>query len=245
MSWNVKNYQIHHTLGKGGMGTVYYAVDAQLHREVALKCLRPEVANNPGVLERFRKEAQAQAKLNHPNIAQIWEFFQVGNEHYLAMEFIDGPTLSRVLREKGRLPYEEAAGYAIEMLRGLDHAHKQEIVHRDIKPANLMIDKGNHVKVTDFGIARVRGASRDTRDGMIIGTYEYISPEAAQGLEATALSDVYSMGVVLFEILTGRLPFESRNEFELLRLHIQAPRPSVRSIVKDLPAAVDDIVERA
>jgi len=96
-------------------------------------------------------------------------------------------------------------------------------VHRDIKPANLMIDKGNHVKVTDFGIARVRGASRDTRDGMIIGTYEYISPEAAQGLEATALSDVYSMGVVLFEILTGRLPFESRNEFELLRLHIQAP----------------------
>jgi serine/threonine protein kinase len=245
MSWNVKNYQIHHTLGKGGMGTVYYAVDAQLHREVALKCLRPEVANNPGVLERFRKEAQAQAKLNHPNIAQIWEFFQVGSEHYLAMEYIDGPTLSRVLREKGRLPYEEAAGYAIETLRGLDHAHKQEIVHRDIKPANLMIDKGNHVKVTDFGIARVRGASRDTRDGMIIGTYEYISPEAAQGLDATALSDVYSMGVVLFEILTGRLPFESRNEFDLLRLHIQAARPSVRSFVKDVPGDMDDIVQRA
>ena len=245
MSWIVKNYEIHQRLGEGGMGTVYYAVDTQLHREVALKCLRSEVANNPGVMDRFRKEAQAQAQLNHPNIAQIWEFFQVGSEHYMAMEFINGPTLARVVREKGRLPYEEAGAYAIQALRGLDHAHKQGIVHRDIKPANLMIHRGGQVKVTDFGIARVHGASRDTRAGMIIGTYEYISPEAAQGLETTAVSDLYSMGVVLFEMITGRLPFESQSEYELLRMHIQAARPSVRATVRDVPGAIDDIVQRA
>jgi serine/threonine protein kinase len=245
MSQIIKNYEIRHRLGEGGMGTVYYAVDRELHREVALKCLRPEVANNPTVMNRFRKEARAQAQLNHPNIAQIWEFFQFGSEHYMAMEFVNGPTLAKVLRERGRLPYEEAGSWAIQALRGLDHAHRQGIVHRDIKPANLMIDRASQVKVTDFGIARVRGASRDTREGMVVGTYEYISPEAAQGMEATAASDSYSIGVVLFEMITGRLPFESQSEFELLRMHIQASRPSVRSMVRDVPGAMDDIVKRA
>ena len=130
-------------------------------------------------------------------------------------------------------------------MRGLEHAHKQIIIHRDIKPANLMINKNNQVKVADFGIARVSGASRNTRDGTIIGTYEYISPEAAQGQPATALSDLYSMGVVLFELIAGRLPFESQNEYELLGMHIHAARPSLRSMVEDAPASVDDIVQRA
>ena len=246
MSRIVKNYEVHQPpLGEGAMGTVYYAVDTELHREVALKCVRPEVAKNPGVMERFRGEAQAQARLNHPNIAQIWEFFQAGSEYFLAMEFINGPTLAKTLREKVRLPHEVAVVYAIQALRGLDHAHRQNIIHRDIKPANLISNRAEQVKVTDFGIARVRGGGRDTREGMIIGTYEYISPEAAQAKEVSPLSDVYSMGIVLFEMLTGRLPFESRSEYELLKMHIQASRPRVRSLARDVPGAIEDIVLRA
>jgi serine/threonine-protein kinase len=241
----VKNYEILRPLGEGGMGAVYYAIETQLRREVALKCLRPEIASNPGVLDRFRNEAQAQAKLNHPNVAHLYEFFPFGAEYFMAMEYVNGPTLSKVLRERRRLPYEEAANYATQALRGLEHAHKHGIVHRDIKPANLMLNQEGQVKVTDFGIARVSGANRATRAGMIVGTYEYISPEAAQGLPTTALSDIYSMGVVLFELLTGRLPFESQNEYELLRMHIQGARPSVRSVVKDAPGALDEIVQRA
>ncbi len=244
----IGRYEVHQPpieLGVGGMGTVFYGVDPALNREVALKCLRPEVANNPGVIERFRKEAQAQAKLNDTNIAQIWEFFQVGSQYYLAMEFINGPTLAQVLREKIRLPFEEAGNYCIQSLRGLDHAHKRGIVHRDIKPGNLMLNKEGQIKVTDFGIAHVRGASRETRAGTIIGTYEYISPEAAQGLESTAVSDLYSIGVVLFEMITGRLPFNSQGEFELLRMHIEAPCPAVRSFVREVPAELDGIVLKA
>lgn len=241
----VKNYEIQHPLGEGGMGTVFYAVEVTLRREVALKCLRPEIANNPGVMDRFRNEAQAQAKLNHPNVAHLWEYFQVGTEHFMAMEYVNGPTLSKVLRDRGRLAYEEAVGYVIQALLGLEHAHRHGIVHRDIKPANLMLTKEGQVKVTDFGIARVSGASRSTRVGMIVGTYEYISPEAAQGLPTTASSDIYSMGVVLFELITGRLPFDNSNEFELLKMHIEASRPSLRSVVKEIPGALDDLVQRS
>jgi serine/threonine protein kinase len=246
MSQMVKNYEVRQTLGEGGMGTVFFAVDVQLHRDVALKCLRPEVASHPGILERFRQEARVQARLNHPNIAQIYEFFQYGPAYYLAMELIEGPTLARVVRTEGRLRFEKAAKYAIEALRGLENVHKQGIVHRDVKPANLMLNKAGEVKVTDFGIARLpRNNSSETRVGTIIGTFEYISPEAAQALEATPRSDLYSMGVTLFELLTGRVPFQSKDDGELLRMHVHAPRPSVRSIVKDIPAAVDEIVLKA
>jgi serine/threonine-protein kinase len=244
MSRFVKNYEIVRPLGEGGMGTVFYAIETQLRREVALKCLRPEIANNPGVMERFRNEAQAQAQLNHPNVAHLYEYFQLGPEHFMAMEYVNGPTLSKVLRDRGRLPYEEATSYAIQALQGLEHAHKHGIVHRDIKPANLMLNKEGQVKVTDFGIARVSGTSRKTRAGMIVGTYEYISPEAAQGLPTTALSDLYSIGVVLFELITGRLPFDSKNEYELLKMHVQASRPSIRAFVKEAPGSLDDAVQR-
>jgi serine/threonine-protein kinase len=245
MSRIVKNYEILRPLGTGGMGSVHYAIETQLQREVALKSLRADIANNPGVIERFRAEAVAQARLNHPNIAHLYEFFSFHGEYFMAMEFVNGPTLSAVLRQRERLPFEEAANYAIQALTGLNHAHKHGIVHRDIKPANLMLNADSQIKVTDFGIARVSGASRSTRAGMIVGTYEYISPEAAQGLGTTALSDIYSLGVVLFELITGKLPFDSANEYELLQMHIQAPRPSLRVIAKDAPAALDDIVQQA
>ncbi len=245
MSRIVKNYEIRHVLGEGGMGTVFYAIDVQLRREVALKCLRPEVASNPGVMDRFRNEAQAQAQLNHPNVAHLYEYFQFGSEHYMAMEFVNGSTLAKILRVKVRLPWEEAAAYGVQALRGLEHAHKHGIIHRDIKPTNLILNQENQVKLTDFGIARVNGSSHATRSGVVIGTYEYISPEAAQALPTTALSDLYSLGVVLFELVAGRLPFSSQSDYELLRVHAQAQRPSVRSFVKDVPAALDEIIQRA
>jgi serine/threonine protein kinase len=239
----VKNYEVRHLLGEGGMGKVYYAVEIQLHREVALKCLRPDLANNPGVMDRFRNEAQAQAKLNHPNVAQLYEYFQVGSEHYMAMEYVNGKTLAHFLSVKTRLPFDGAAACAIQALRGLGHAHKHGIVHRDIKPTNLIFNQDNQVKVTDFGIASVRGTRASTRHGVVIGTYEYISSEGAQGLPTTPVSDLYSMGVVLYEMMAGRLPFYSKDDHELLRMHIEEPRPRLR--MKDLPSEVDDIVQRA
>ncbi len=240
----IKQYEIGRVLGEGAMGSVYYAVDTELGREVALKCLRSEVARRAGVADRFKREAQAQAKLNHPNIAHLWQYFQDGNDVYIAMEFVDGPSLARLLEQKGRLPYEDAVRYAVQALRGLAHAHEHQVIHRDIKPANLMINRSDQVKVTDFGIARLAGM-RPTRDGMVIGTYEYISPEGAQGHNTTAFSDLYSLGVVMFEMITGRLPFESDKEFELLRMHIEAGRPSIRTFVTDVPTDLDGIVRQA
>jgi serine/threonine protein kinase len=245
MSRIVGNYEIRSVLGEGGMGTVYYGVHLALQRETALKCLRPELAQRREIVDRFRSEAQTQARLNSPYIAQLYEYFQHGAEHFMAIEFVNGKTLSRVLEERGRLTAQEACTYVIQALRGLDHAHKNRIIHRDIKPANLMLNQDGQIKVTDFGIARVLGSDRATRMGNIVGTFEYISPETVEGREATALSDLYSSGVVLFELIVGRLPFQSQSEYELVRMHVQAPRPAPGSFVPNIPAELDRIVQQA
>src|ERR1017187_7144622 len=246
MNRTVKNYEIQRVLGEGAMGMVYYALDLTLQREAALKSLRPDLAQQQRVIDRFRAEAQTQAKLNHQNIAHIYEYFQFGTEHFMAMEFINGKTLSVVLQERGRLPLEEAGGYIVQALRGLAHAHRHRVIHRDVKPANLMLNTEGVLKVTDFGIARVVGANRATRVGMLLGTYEYISPEAVEGKDTTELSDLYSTGIVLFELVTGQLPFTGESEYELVRKHVEADRPSVRDFgLKDVPSEFEDVIHRA
>src|SRR5499427_9767867 len=206
------NYKITEKIGEGGMGSVYKGVDVMLEREVAIKVLRPELARQPDIVERFRSEAVTLAKLNHPNIATLFSFLRQGEDFFMVMEFVRGQTLDNLIRRSGAMPCDRAIGLFCQALEGIDHAHRMGIVHRDIKPANMMLTENGTLKVMDFGIARVLGTSRMTRQGNIVGTIEYMSPEAIQGQEVDLRTDIYSLGILLYELLTGRLPFDSDTE---------------------------------
>ncbi len=241
----VGNYRLAERLGEGGMGEVYRAVDTMLEREVALKTLRPEMAAREEIVERFRVEAIALARLHHRHIAAVYAFFQHGGQHHIAMQYVRGQTLEAVLQHRGKLPWREAAALTSDVLQALDHAHTLGVVHRDLKPANLMIDSQGRTVVMDFGIARVLARSRQTRAGTLVGTLEYIAPEVVRGDDVDARSDLYSLGCVLYEMVTGELPFQATSDFELMRAHAEqaAPRPSVRAGA--LPAALEAVILRA
>lgn len=241
----VGNYKIETKLGEGGMGAVYKGVDTMLDREVAIKALRPELASQTSVVERFRSEAVTLAKLNHPNIAALYTMFRQGEELYMVLEFVRGETLDTIMQRRGALPAEEAIPVFCQVLDGIDHAHELGIVHRDIKPANIMLTENGKLKVLDFGIARLLGSARMTRAGNIIGTLEYMAPEQVKGQETDARSDIYALGMMLYEILTGRLPFQTENEFELMKLQTEAMPPSPRSINPNIPAEVEEAIMRA
>jgi hypothetical protein len=245
MSRDIGNYRIIEPLGEGGMGTVYRALDTQLDREVALKLLRPELARRPDIVERFRQEAKIQGRLESANIVRLYQFLAEGNEFFMVMEFVRGSNLRDILRRQGRLTAEQACCIMIQALDGLEYAHRANVIHRDVKPANIMISTDNVIKVADFGIARVLGSARLTRIGNMIGTPEYNSPEAIQGQEATAVSDVYSAGVVLYELIAGSLPFHSKVEYELIKMHVEAPVPPMRNYIENPPKAVEAAIRKA
>jgi serine/threonine-protein kinase len=223
------------------MGVVYRAMDLLLEREVAIKRLRSEYAASPSVLERFRKEAQLQAKLNHPNIAQLYTLLQDGDTLCIVMEFIDGT----VLRNFMPMPWESAVPVALQILEALDYAHRRGVLHRDIKPENIVIDREGTVKVMDFGIAHALGAARLTRERVVIGTLEYMPPERILNREMDQRSDLYSVGVLLFEMLCGRLPFVNDSEYELLRAQVETPPPPVSQFAGGIPDFVAETVRRA
>ena len=225
----VGSYKIIEKIGEGGMGAVYKGIDEMLDREVAVKVLRPELASQPNVVERFRTEAKTLAKLNHTNIATVYNFIHQDDHYFMVMEFVRGETFDNMIRRNGPMPYEQAVAMFCYALEGLEHAHSLGIIHRDIKPANLMLTDTGIVKVMDFGIARVLGTSRMTKQGNIIGTIEYMSPEQVRGEETDARSDIYSAGILLYEMLTGRVPFESQSEFELMKAQIEDPPPPPRN----------------
>ncbi|HKV41380.1 MAG TPA: protein kinase [Blastocatellia bacterium] len=239
------NYKILDKIGEGGMGAVYKGVDLMLEREVAVKVLRPELATQPQVVERFRAEAVTLAKLNHPNIATLHSFFRQGDNFFMVMEFVRGETLDSVLRRVGGMRVESAVPLFCQALDGIDHAHKMAIIHRDIKPANIMLTDSGSIKVMDFGIARVLGSARMTRQGNIIGTIEYMSPEQVRGQETDSRSDIYSLGILLYEMLTGRVPFTSDSEYELMKSQIEeAPIPP-RDFAPHIPLPVEAAIMRA
>ena len=222
----VGNYKVTDKIGEGGMGSVFRGIDIMLEREVAIKMLRPELSRQPHVVERFRSEAVTLAKLNHPNIATLYSFLRQGEDFFMVMEFVRGETLDSLIGRSGAMPWERAVGLFSQALEGIDHAHKMGIVHRDIKPANMTLTETGSIKVMDFGIARVLGTDRLTKTGHLIGTVEYMSPEQVRGEETDARSDIYSLGILLYEMLTGRVPFNSSSEYELMRSHIEdAPKP--------------------
>jgi serine/threonine protein kinase len=246
MSANViGNYKVIEKIGEGGMGAVYKGVDLMLEREVAIKALRPELARQPHLVERFRTEAVTLARLNHPNIATLHSFFRQGEDYYMVMEFVRGETLEAVLRRSGGMTSDWAVPLFCQALEGIDHAHRLGIIHRDIKPANMMLTQSGSIKVMDFGIARVLGTDRMTKQGNIIGTIEYMSPEQVRGHETDSRSDIYSLGILLYEMLTGRVPFSSNSEYELMRSQIEDPPTPPREFAPYIPLPIEEAIMRA
>ncbi len=238
-------YQITEKIGEGGMCMVYKAVDLMQRRDVALKVIRPEFAREQPIVDRFCVEAVTLAKLNHPNVASVYGFFRQGEDFFIAMEFVAGETLEHVLSQNGAMPWKQAVPLFCHVLDGIEHAHQLEIIHRDIKPGNIMLTESGVIKVMDFGIARLPGSSRLTKDGSIIGTPAYMSPEQIRGREMDTRSDIYSLGMLLYELLTGRLPFVSSSDYELMRSHIEDTPLPLRDAVPDLPPLIETAIMRA
>ena len=214
-------YEILAPIGSGGMSQVYQARDTYLDRIVAIKVLREQFTSDEEFIRRFRREAQSAARLSHPNIVNIYDVGQDGDNHYLVMEMVKGKTLKEYIKEHGPLPIDEAIDIAKQICDGLEHAHENSIVHRDIKPHNILLTKGKRVKVTDFGIARAISTATVTHTKSIIGSVHYFSPEQAKGEVTGIKSDTYSLGIVLYEMLTGRLPFEGDTPIGIALKHIQ------------------------
>ncbi|HEX6506329.1 MAG TPA: protein kinase, partial [Chloroflexota bacterium] len=219
-------YRLEEPVGEGGMATVYRAVDTRLGRSVAVKVLHPEYARDQPFLTRFQQEAEFAASLGaHPNIVAIYDIGQDGGLHYIVMEYVEGRNLKDMIRESAPLPVNEAFSIGRQVASALDFAHKRGLVHRDIKPQNIMVTDAGVAKVTDFGIARSLSASQLTRTGMVIGTAHYFSPEQAQGMPAAPASDIYSLGVVLYEMLTGHLPFDADTPIGVAMQHLHSDPP--------------------
>ncbi len=237
------NYEILETTGSGGMGVVYRAVDLALNRTVALKVLRDDLRNQPHLVARFQREAKAFAALDHPNIVHIYSVGVIGRIPYIAMEFVEGEPLSEVLMSRGPIPWREALEIGSQVADALACAHDHLIIHRDIKPGNILIDREGRARVTDFGIAKVLNASTQlTADGARLGTPQYMCPERCQNKEITPLSDIYSLGVVLFQCISGRLPYETNSSVELIQRIASEPPARLRQFVPDAPDAVERLL---
>ncbi|WP_249011305.1 Stk1 family PASTA domain-containing Ser/Thr kinase [Conexibacter sp. DBS9H8] len=234
-------YRILRRLGTGGMADVFLAQDTQLEREVALKLLHRRFAEDPGFVERFRREAQAAANLQHPNVVAVYDRGTWDGTYYIAMEYLQGRTLKQVIRTDAPLDPLRAIDICVQILKATRFAHRRGVIHRDLKPHNVMVDDQDHAKVTDFGIARA-GASDMTETGSIMGTAQYLSPEQAQGLAVAEASDLYSIGVILFEMLTGQVPFDAESAVTIALKHVSEPPPPPRRLNPDIPPALEQTV---
>ena len=238
-------YRLESKLGSGGMSTVYLARDETLERWVAAKVLHREISDQPDQIERFRREARAVAQVSHPNVVAVIDAGEDGGRPYIVFEYVEGETLKERIDRSGRLPYDEAAAYAIEVGRGLGAAHARRLVHRDVKPQNVLIDSEGRAKVTDFGIARELEQDGLTATGRVLGTTDYVSPEQAMGKEVDARSDIYSLGVLLYEMLTGDVPFKADNLVGVAMKHVNEQMPNVQKVRPGVSSALAAVVERA
>ncbi len=238
-------YRLEAKLGSGGMSTVYLARDETLDRSVAVKVMHREMSEQEDQLERFRQEARAVAKLSHPNVVSVIDAGEDGGYPYIVFEYVEGETLKQRIARVGALDTQDAIAYAIEVARGLSVAHARKLVHRDIKPQNVLIDSEGRAKLTDFGISRQLEQDGMTATGRVLGTTDYVSPEQAMGKQVDPRSDIYSLGVVLYEMLLGQVPFQADSQVGVAMKHVNEDLPDVQRRREDLSAAVALVVERA
>jgi tRNA A-37 threonylcarbamoyl transferase component Bud32 len=238
-------YRLEARIGAGGMSTVYRALDETLQRRVAIKLMNREVASDSDQLERFRREARAVAQLSHPHIVGVIDAGEDEGRPYIVFEYVEGETLKERIRRQGRLPIPEAVAYAIEIARALGAAHARHIVHRDAKPQNVLIDEEGSAKVTDFGIARTLDEEGLTADGRVLGTTDYVSPEQALGQHVTGQSDLYSVGIVLYEMLTGEVPFTGDNQVAVAMKHVREQLPDAQAKRPEISAALAQVIDTA
>jgi eukaryotic-like serine/threonine-protein kinase len=239
-------YRLESKLGSGGMSTVYLARDETLERWIAIKVLHREISDQPDQIERFRREARSVARLSHPNVVAVIDAGEDGGYPYIVFEYVEGETLKQRIERLGRLPLDESAAYAIEIARGLGTAHLQQLVHRDVKPQNVLIDAEGRAKVTDFGIARsLEGQRALTATGRVLGTTDYVSPEQAMGQGVDARTDIYSLGIVLYEMLIGDVPFHAETLVGVAMKHVNEPMPDVQRLRPEVSAALAAVVDVA
>jgi serine/threonine-protein kinase len=245
MTQTLGPYEILGEIGRGGMAIVYKALDPRLGRPVALKVLMPQLTTDPAFVERFQREAKMAGRLQHPNIVTIYDVGEIRGTYYIAMQFLDGQTLQQIIANGVALPLDETKAIVAQVADALDYAHSQGVVHRDIKPTNIMVGRDGRVTLTDFGIARAAEDSRLTGTGQMIGTPHYMAPEQVQVGAADRRTDVYALGIVLFEMLTGRVPFQATTPLAVLHKQAYEPPPSPRSFNPALPVSVEGVLQVA
>ena len=242
-------YELQEMLGEGGMSVVYKAFDHNMKRTVAVKIIHPHLAKDPDFVHRFETEARALAQLRHPNVVGGLDFAQEGELYYIVMEYIPGESLQTVLqrlRERGEyLPIDEVVQLMIRLADGVDYAHRQGMVHRDLKPGNIIITPEGEPVLTDFGLTRIVGGTYHTRTGMVLGTVLYMAPEQVRGEHVDHRADIYALGVMLFELLTNRLPFQGNGLAEIMQQHLENSVPDPREWRPEVPAALVAIVRKA
>jgi serine/threonine-protein kinase len=240
-------YRLDRRLGVGGMATVQLAFDTRLERNVAVKLLAEHLAEDSSFVSRFRREALAAARLVHPNIVQVFDFGSDvhSGRQFIVMEYVDGHSCAELLRDRGPMPPRDAVEILTQACRGLDYAHRNGVVHRDVKPGNLMVNTDGVVKLADFGIAKAAEQSDITKVGSVLGTAAYLSPEQARGEPAGPASDIYALGVVCYQLMAGKLPYEAASLTDLARLQESAPPPRLSDAVRDVPPTLAAAVARA
>lgn len=239
-------YELIQKVGEGGMAIVYKGKDRLLNRYVAIKILRPEFTKDEKFIENFIKESQAAAGLTHPNIVGVYDVGREGNIYYIVMELVEGKSLSEIIEEKGKLGYKQAIDYAVQIAQALSLAHKNQIVHRDVKPHNVLVTNQGVAKLADFGIAMpVHDSTAEEKSDKVMGSVHYFSPEQARGAYVDERSDIYSLGVVIYEMLTGHVPYDGDNPVNIALMHINNPFPSAKDEVPEVPYQLDRIIHKA
>ncbi|HHT38312.1 MAG TPA: Stk1 family PASTA domain-containing Ser/Thr kinase [Mollicutes bacterium] len=238
-------YEIIKLLGEGGMANVYLAEDVILGRRVAVKVLRGDLANDEKFVRRFQREALAASSLSHPNIVEMYDVGEDNGDYYIVMEYIEGRNLKQLIKKRGALTIPEVIDIMLQLTDGLSHAHDAYIIHRDIKPQNILILENGLVKITDFGIAMALNSSQLTQTNSVMGSVHYLPPEQAAGKGSTIKSDIYALGILMYELLTAKLPFKGENAVEIALKHMKDPLPSLRRELNDVPQSLENVIIKA